>query len=285
MQKITPFLWFDNQVEQAANFYVSIFKNSKIHHVTALTPEVKVADFALEGFEFQGMDAGPAFKINPSISFMVACANEQEADEYWGKLSEGASVLMEYGKYDFSEKYGWLEDKFGVSWQIMVGEAEQKITPCLLFVKENAGRAEEAIKLYTSLFKDSKVGELSRYAEGPDKGRLNHGPFTIAGQEFVVMDSSMDHKFEFNEGISLFVDCKDQQEVDYLWDNLVKDGGEESQCGWLKDKFGVSWQIIPKRLMELSSDPDQEKVQRVNQCMLGQKKIIVEELEKAYRGE
>lgn len=287
MQKITPFLWFDNQLEQAANFYVSIFKNSKIHSITYLNPEVQAGDFSLDGVDFQGMNAKPSAKINPSISFMVSCLSVEEADEYWGKLSENANVLMEYGKYDFAEKYGWLEDKFGVSWQISVGETKQKISPCLLFVKENFGRAEEAINLYTSLFQNSSIGLLSRYPDSDtaNAGKLNYGSFTLEGQEFIVMDSSMDHQFNFSEGISLYVDCKDQQEVDYLWENLIKDGGEESQCGWLKDKFGISWQIIPRRLIELSNDKDPEKARRVGECMLGQKKIIIEELEKAYRGE
>jgi predicted 3-demethylubiquinone-9 3-methyltransferase (glyoxalase superfamily) len=152
----------------------------------------------------------------------------------------------------------------------------QKITPWLWFDTE----AEEAAKFYTSVFPNSKIGEISRYGSaGPrPEGMVMTVAFELDGQEFSALNGGPD--FTFNEAISLQVSCKDQEEVDHYW-NTLSEGGEEGPCGWLKDRFGVSWQIVPDRLGELLSDPDREKSQRVMQAMLGMKKIEVEGLEQA----
>jgi predicted 3-demethylubiquinone-9 3-methyltransferase (glyoxalase superfamily) len=149
-----------------------------------------------------------------------------------------------------------------------------------------AGKAQEAMKFYTSLFSDSKIEMVMPYepGEGEAEGSIKHGRFSLAGQQFVAMDSGMAHDFTFTEGISLYVECVNQEEVDALWNKLIADGGEESQCGWLKDKYGVSWQIIPKQLGELMGDSEKEKSGRVMQAMLKMKKIIIADLQKAYEG-
>ncbi|MBL8117861.1 MAG: VOC family protein [Anaerolineae bacterium] len=155
----------------------------------------------------------------------------------------------------------------------------QKITPFLWF-NDNA---EDAINFYTSIFKNSRVINLSRYGEGAPvpSGTLMSGTFQIEGQEFMVLNGGP--HFKFNEAISLFVDCESQAEVDELWGKLTE-GGEEGNCGWLKDKFGVSWQIIPRALGELLNAPDPDQAQRVMQAMLQMKKIEVEKLQQAYDG-
>lgn len=147
-----------------------------------------------------------------------------------------------------------------------------KITPFLWFDTQ----AEEAMNFYVSLFKNSKVNNVSR---GPE-GKAFTVSFELDGQGFMGLNAGPHHKF--NEAISLYVDCKDQAEVDYFWSKLVADGGEESMCGWLKDKYGLSWQIIPRQLGELMGDPDPEKSQRVMQAMLKMQKIIVADLQKAH---
>ena len=149
-----------------------------------------------------------------------------------------------------------------------------KITPFLWFDTQ----AEEAMNLYVSIFKNSKINNVSR---GPD-GKVFSISFNLNGQEFMGMNAGPHH--QFNEAVSFYVDCKDQAEVDEYWNKLIADGGEESQCGWLKDKFGVSWQIIPKQLGELMGDPDPEKSQRTMQAMLQMQKIIVADLQKAHDG-
>ena len=148
----------------------------------------------------------------------------------------------------------------------------KKLTPFLWFDTQ----AEDAMNFYVSIFKNSKVGGVSR---GPD-GRAFTVSFELDGQEFLGMNAGPEYKF--SEAISIYVNCEDQAEVDDIWNKLTADGGEESQCGWLKDKFGLSWQIVPKQLGELMGDPDPEKSGRVVQAMLKMQKIIVIDLQKAY---
>ena len=156
----------------------------------------------------------------------------------------------------------------------------QKITPFLWFDNQ----AEEAINLYVSIFKNSKILNMSRYGKaGPGPaGAVMTATFQLEGQEFMALNGGPDHKF--TEAISLFVDCKTQEEVDELWEKL-SEGGEKGPCGWLKDKFGLSWQIIPRDLGELLGDPDPVKSQRVMQAMLQMSKIDVAGLKAAYEGQ
>ena len=155
----------------------------------------------------------------------------------------------------------------------------QKITPFLWFDTE----AEEAMNFYTSIFKNSKVKGVSRYGEaGPGApGSVMTASFELEGMEFTALNGGPEYKF--NESISFLVNCKSQEEVDYLWERLT-DGGEEGPCGWLKDKFGVSWQIVPTALGEMLGDPDPEKARRVMEAMLKMKKIEVPLLRQAYEG-
>jgi predicted 3-demethylubiquinone-9 3-methyltransferase (glyoxalase superfamily) len=294
MQKITPHLWFDDNAEEAMDFYKSVFKDVEIGKVNrypveapGIEGDVITGTFKIAGYELMVLNGGPEFKFNPSVSLFVNIETEAEVDELYSKLSEGGSVLMELAKYDFSKKYAWVNDKYGVSWQLFLSDQKFGVTPAMLFVNKQAGKAEEAINFYTSLFEDSKISQLEKYKEGEGDvvGRVKFGAFTLAGENFIAMDSGFDHKFDFNEAISFFVDCKDQAEVDKYWNKLTADGGVESQCGWLKDKYGMSWQIAPRALDELMSDPDPEKAQRVMKAMLKMKKIIVADLEKAYKGE
>jgi len=150
------------------------------------------------------------------------------------------------------------------------------ITPCLWFDTEG----EEAAEFYTSVFPNSKIVDISRYGSaGPrTEGTVMTVDFELNGQPFIALNGGPD--FTFNEAISLEVICEDQEEVDHYWEALTE-GGEEGPCGWLKDSFGLSWQIVPKRLYELLKDPDREKSQRAMAAMLGMKKIIIEELDQA----
>jgi predicted 3-demethylubiquinone-9 3-methyltransferase (glyoxalase superfamily) len=153
----------------------------------------------------------------------------------------------------------------------------QKITPFLWFDNQ----AEEAANFYCSIFKDSKITNISRYTEvGPGPaGTVMVVAFTLNGQEFAGINGGP--IFKFTEAISFQIDCADQAEVDFYWDKLLEGGGEPSQCAWLKDKYGLSWQVVPKRLMELLGDPDLEKSNRVMQAMLQMSKIEVAKLEEA----
>lgn len=290
IKNIAPFLWFDEQAEEAARFYTSIFQNSRINgiahfgdHVPGPKGKVITVDFTLCGQDFIALNGGPEFSFNPAISFFVNCQNEAEIDALWNKLSEGGSVLMELGPYPFSEKFGWLADKYGVTWQLSLNHLPQSIAPCLLFVGAQNGKAEQAIREYVGLFQNSHVDQIERYGkgEGETEGAVKHARFTLNGQPFIAMDSGLDHHFTFTPAISLYVNCDTQEEVDHLWDALTT-GGQEVQCGWLADKYGVSWQIVPGILLELMHDPDAEKANRVTQAMLKMKKIEINQLVQAY---
>jgi predicted 3-demethylubiquinone-9 3-methyltransferase (glyoxalase superfamily) len=281
--QIYPCLWFDGQAKPAADFYCSVFKNSKIIINTPM-----VVNFEVNGKKFMGLNGGPGFKINQSISFFVTCETVDETNATWNKLLEGGKVLMAIDKYPWSERYGWLQDQFGLSWQIsLTGKDDKKkqITPSLLFKGNQFGRAEEAVGLYQSVFPNSSVARLLHYPEneyGP--GKVLYSEFKLNDVDFIIMDGPGNHTFSFNEALSFVVDCQTQEEIDSYWSKLIADGGQESQCGWLKDKFGVSWQIIPAILGKLMSNPDPIKSQRVIEALLKMRKIEINLLQEAYDG-
>ena len=281
--KIFPCLWFDGQAKAAAAFYCTVFDNSKI---TTDTP--MVVNFELNGQKFMGLNGGPTFTTNPSVSFYVACETEKEVDNLWQKLAEGGTIMMALDKYPWSEKYGWIKDRFGITWQITLDTSNdfgQKIIPSMMFTEKSHGKGNAAIDFYTSLFPNSAVVTKVLYKEGENNyataGMIQFSHFKLSGQSFIVMDAGFPQPYTFNEGISLVVDCENQEEVDYYWDKMTADGGAESQCAWLKDKFGVSWQIVPRQLMQLMGDPDREKAGRVMNAMLKMKKIDVQKLQEA----
>jgi predicted 3-demethylubiquinone-9 3-methyltransferase (glyoxalase superfamily) len=300
MQKIVPHLWFDTQAKEAAEFYTSVFPNSKITATTQLhdTPsgDTDIVSFELMGFAFQAISAGPLFKFNPSISFMVNFDPAQDPDaktlidEIWNKLIDGGEALMPIDKYPFSERFGWVKDKYGVTWQLILtdpeGEPRPLIMPSLLFVKEMYGKAKEAGDFYVSVFKDSKLGLVSLYPAGmePEKeGTVMFSEFTLEGQWFTAADSAQKHGFGFNEAISLIVNCADQAEIDFYWDKLSADPASE-QCGWLKDKYGVSWQITPTEMDEMLTNGTREQIDRVTQAFLPMKKLDIAKIKAAYEG-
>jgi predicted 3-demethylubiquinone-9 3-methyltransferase (glyoxalase superfamily) len=299
-QKIIPNLWFDREAEEAAKLYTSVIDNSYVGRVTRAPkagfeihkiPEgtAMTVEFELAGMNFIAINGGPLFKFTPAISFLIACESKKEVDDTWKKLAEGGKVLMELGKYPFSERYGWTEDRYGLSWQIMfMGDMKmnQKITPTLMFVGEHWAQSEAAINYYASIFHRTKVGDIMRYNKGeqPDKeGTIRHAAFTLEGQDFAAMDSAQPHLFGFNEAISLMVPCDSQKEIDYYWEKLTAGGGQEGMCGWLKDKFGVSWQVSPSILRMMLQDGDKAKVEKVTDAFLKMKKFNLIELERAYR--
>ena len=293
IQKITPFLWLDKEAGEAAKLYTSIFKGSKVKDKTTLhdTPSgtVEIVTIEILGQSFTLTSAGPSFKLNPSISFHVICKSKEEVDLIWGKLSDAGTVLMDLGEYPFSERYGWVQDKYGLSWQIILfgdGSTERKITPVLMFVGDVCGKAEEAINFYTSVFHHAKVNNILRYgnSEEPDKaGTIKYAAFNLEGKEFGALDSAHKHNFTFNEALSFVVDCETQEEVDYYWERLSADPRAE-QCGWLKDKYGLSWQIVPAVLIKMLQDKDPKKVARVTEAFLKMRKFNIENLKRAYAG-
>jgi predicted 3-demethylubiquinone-9 3-methyltransferase (glyoxalase superfamily) len=308
MQKIVPHLWFDKEAKEAATFYASIFPDSGVTNVTTLrdTPsgDCDVVSFKLWDQEFMAISAGPLFKFNPSVSFMVnfhpllfesSSPPEKEAHEkmdmIWNELIEGGTVLMPLDKYPFSDRYGWLQDKYGLSWQLILSNPGDKltpaITPSIMFVGEKYGKAEEAINHYLSVFKDSTIGEIHRYGKGqePDKeNAIMFADFILENKRFAAMDSAQEHKFDFNEAISFLVNCADQKEIDYYWQKLSA-FPEAEQCGWMKDKYGVSWQITSAEMGQMMMNGTRDQVDRLVQSFLPMKKLDLAKIKKAFEGE
>ena len=298
MQKITPNLWFDHNAREAVDFYVSIFPDSKITGGSKY-PDSKdegladfqldmadkdlTVDFNLAGHDFTAINAGPEFKATPANSFMVNFdpSRDKQAkehlDQIWEKLLDGGKALMPLQKYDFSEHYGWVQDKYGFSWQLILtdpdGDDRPDLIPSLMFGDGVQNRANEAIDYYVSAFKNSKRGLSYPYGQptGPVTAEaLMFADFQLDGEWFAGNDSGVEQDFTFNEAVSYSVVCKDQAEIDYFWEKLSASQKDE-QCGWCKDKFGVSWQIVPENMEELMKKPN------AYATMMKQHKIVIAE--------
>ncbi|MFT3826573.1 MAG: VOC family protein [Chitinophagaceae bacterium] len=278
-KQITPCLWFDAKAKEAATLYCSVFTDARIAAQSPIVTEITVA-----AQNIILLDGGPMYQPNPSISFYYICEQAAEYDRIWNAFKEGGAILVPDGKYPWSERYGWITDKYGVSWQLALGKISdvgQKITPCLLFTGNQYGRAEEAMTHYSSIFPDTAVTGILRHEanEQPEKaGTVKHAQLSIGGQQFMFMDSAAPHTFSFSEGVSLTVYCETQEEIDHYWEALTA-GGAESRCGWLKDKFGVSWQIIPVILGKIMSDP--AKAGKAAQAFMAMRKLNIEQIVQA----
>jgi predicted 3-demethylubiquinone-9 3-methyltransferase (glyoxalase superfamily) len=293
MPTITPHLWFDKEAVEAAEFYCATLPDSKITSVSTIhdTPsgDCDIVSFELMGQPFQAISAGPLFKFTPAISFLVRCSTPDQVDAVWSKLSEGGEALMPLDSYPFSDRYGWTTDRYGLSWQVMLdsrGEIDQAIVPTLMYVGDLCGKAEEAAQLYTSVFPNSQIEHVQRYGEGEEPetpGTVRHAYLSLDGYKLAAMDSAQAHDFGFNEAISFMVPCEDQDEIDHYFDSMSA-VPEAEQCGWLRDRFGVSWQVTPADLEEFMSEGTEEQRARVTQAFLQMKKFDLAELRRAYDG-
>ncbi len=300
MKKIVPHLWFDTEAKEAAAFYTSLFDNSKITNTTTITDtpsgDCDIVSFELRGQPFMAMSAGPLFTFNPSISFMVNFDPAQEGnadtniDAVWNKLMEGGTALMPLDAYPFAKRYGWVKDKYGLTWQLIlgntIGDEHLEIIPSMMFVGDVCGKAEEAINFYLSVFKESGMGSMTKYAAGsaPDKeGSVMFASFKLLNTWFSAMDSAHEHRFAFNEAVSFIINCDTQEEIDYYWEKLSA-VPESEQCGWVKDAYGISWQIVPSIMNEMMATNDKEALGRVTQALLAMKKLDISKLQEALKG-
>lgn len=295
-QKIIPNIWCNQNADEAGEFYAGLLPHTT-SKVTARYPDVVAdwqAEFAgktltvdvdVDGFQLSLINAGDEFRPNPSISFMlnfdpVRFDGDRDAaraslDEVWAGLAEGGTVRMELGEYPFSPRYGWVEDRFGVNWQLILtnpeGESRPFLIPQLTFTESVDGKAREAAEFYASLFPDGEVGYIAVHppeSTHAQPGTVMFGEFELAGQCFSMMDGGPDHDFAFDCGISLEVRVADQDELDHYW-NALTAVPEAEVCGWLADRYGLSWQIIPENMGELMSRPD------AYTKMMGMKKLII----------
>jgi predicted 3-demethylubiquinone-9 3-methyltransferase (glyoxalase superfamily) len=298
VKPITPHLWFDKQAKEAAAFYCAVFPDSKVDSIVQLrdTPsgDCDVVSFTLQGQPFMAISAGPLFQFNPSISFFVNFDPSRDPDArahldaLWAKLVDGGKALMELDEYPFSKHYGWVQDRYGVSWQLILtdpaGDPRPAIVPSLMFTGDAYGKAEEAGAFYRSVFDGSQAGQLVKYPAGMPQDREGTVMFSDfrLGEEnwFAAMDSGHPHGFGFNEAISFIVTCRDQAEIDRYWAQLSS-VPEAEQCGWCKDRYGLSWQITPQLMDEIMSSGDQATIDRVTQAFLPMHKLDVAAIEAA----
>ena len=297
MLPIKPHLWFNQEAKKTAEFYVSLLPDSAIsyaNHFPMPDGECEVVEFTMAGQTFFGISSAHKLGINPSISFMINFDPSrypdaaQRINEVWARLAEGGKVMMPLGSYPFSERFGWVEDKHGVSWQLILtkpfNEERPVIVPSLMFTEPVAGKADEAINFYCNIFRDGKRGNAAPRLEdmGPDKaGTLMFADFYIDKTWLAAMDSAHPHGFKFNDAVSLLIPCETQEEVDYYWQALTAEG-EAGQCGWLKDKYGVSWQIASTVMFEALKNGSAEQVERITQAFMQMQKVDVAALKKAY---
>ncbi|NYS26372.1 VOC family protein [Rhodobacteraceae bacterium 2376] len=292
-QKIIPHLWFDGAAEEAAALYTSLVPGSAISAVSRYgkagfevhgQPEGTAmnVDLCLGGQRLLALNGGARFRPTPAVSYFLTFEDRATLDAAWTALGEGGQLRMPLDEYPWSPRYGWVDDRWGMSWQFALGDPAltggQVLTPMLLFVGAQAGHAEAAMAHYTELFPDAGIGGVLRHdGTGDDPaGTVMHAQFRLAGQTFMAGDSALMHDFTFTEANSFVVFCDDQAEIDHYWQALSAKP-EAERCGWLKDRFGLSWQIIPRHLPTLlsSSDP------KVMETFMGMGMIDIAALERA----
>lgn len=283
MSKITPFVRCESNAAELAAYYLSIFPGSTLVEKNDIVVTIEIRGQTL-GF----INGGPHAKPTPTISLSLRIKDKALCDTLRKKLSDGWQVMMEYQSYERSPAYGRCNDKFGVSRQVMRDDrAETKnnaMIPSMMFIGANNGKTKEAMDYYCSIFPHSAIHFTRPYGEnefGENPEHLNHAEFTLSGQQFIAMDSGMEHKFQFDDGVSLSISCDGQEEVDHFWNHFINDWWAESQCGRCKDKYGVSRQIVPIQSQQAIFHAETpEAGQYAMQQMMQMKKIVIKDLYK-----
>jgi predicted 3-demethylubiquinone-9 3-methyltransferase (glyoxalase superfamily) len=290
MKPIVPYLWFDHQAEAAVDLYTHTFLHSHVVSNSLYTasgaevsgrPEGSLLsiDFVIAGQPMVALNGGPTYSFTPANSFYVHCAFPEEVDRIYEKLSAGGEVLMELGAYPFSSRFTWVKDPFGVNWQIMQSDQPAQIVPGFLFTGPHIGQAEAAIQHYIATIPHSKLRVMEK---SPD-GFVQYASFTLNGQTFAATESNFDHGFDFSPAISYLLNCETEEEFESVWSALA-DETTDPQCGWVTDRFGITWQIVPEALFTLVNSDDKIRSERVLKALYPMKKINVAVLKQAFRG-
>jgi predicted 3-demethylubiquinone-9 3-methyltransferase (glyoxalase superfamily) len=281
--EIFPCLWCTNSIREQASYYQIVF-NCEVEHKSEL-----VIYLNLYKQRIMLLGGNPGAKFSAANSMLVIYESEAELNAVWSKLSADGLVIMPLESYPFADKYGWIRDKFGMCWQLYFKAgytSDQLVVPTLTFGGSNNGKARMAMEFYSSIFPDSKIEGVLTYEQGGEDDiptHIQHAEYTLDGFRFGIMDSSHNVDFEFSDAVSFVVMTKNQEETDRYWEALLSDGGTPSKCSWLKDRYGLSWQIVPVRLTELLNDAAApEKSQAAFKAMLSMSKIDIKLIEDAY---
>lgn len=284
--KFAPCLWVDNQVEEMTELYTKVFENGKplktlyfLEDAHGKIGDILTQSVQLANQEFILLNGGPEFKATPSISYMITCTSETQLQVLWQELSEGGKLLMNLANYPGVGQFGWLEDRFGISWQFSLDQSSssQKITPCFMFSGEQYGNASRAVAEWIEVFQSGEI--LEHYSNEDSTTKL--AKFTLHQQEFMAMDSAVDHNFTFSLANSFYVYCENQKEIDRLW-TAITSKGTEMPCGWMGDRFGVAWQTVTRDMDTMLDRKNLTKALAVTQAVYGMMKIDSEELRRIY---
>ncbi|CAD5897220.1 VOC family protein [Carnobacterium maltaromaticum] len=284
--KFAPCLWVDNQVEEMTELYTKVFENGKplktlyfLEDAHGKIGDILTQSVQLANQEFILLNGGPEFKATPSISYMITCTSETQLQDLWQELSEGGKLLMNLAIYPGVGQFGWLEDQFGISWQFSLDQSSssQKITPCFMFSGEQYGNASSAVAEWIEVFQSGEI--LEHYSNEDSTTKL--AKFTLHQQEFMAMDSAVDHDFTFSLANSFYVYCENQKEIDRLW-TAITSKGTEMPCGWMGDRFGVAWQTVTRDMDTMLDRKNLTKALAVTQAVYGMMKIDSEELRRVY---
>lgn len=284
--KFAPCLWVDNQVEEMTELYTKVFENGKplktlyfLEDAHGKIGDILTQSVQLANQEFILLNGGPEFKATPSISYMVTCTSETQLQVLWQELSEGGKLLMNLAIYPGVGQFGWLEDRFGISWQFSLDQSSssQKITPCFMFSGEQYGNASRAVAEWIEVFQSGEI--LEHYSNEDLTTKL--AKFTLHQQEFMAMDSAVNHDFTFSLANSFYVYCENQKEIDRLW-TAITSKGTEMPCGWMGDRFGVAWQTVTRDMDTMLDRKNLTKALAVTQAVYGMMKIDSEELRRIY---
>ncbi len=271
---IYPCIWFNQQAEEAAAFYCNTFSQARILQQTPM-----VVTFEANGTSFMCLNGGSAFQVNSAVSYSVYCGSQAEISRLYDALSQEGSVLMPLGAYEWSKQYAWVIDRFGVNWQLDIDDinSAQKIVPTLLFANNKFAWVKTAVEQYASIFDPAKILLSSPYPAqaGLPEGLLLFAQLKLNGFLLNLMSSTLKHDFDFTPANSLVIECDNQAEIDHFWDKLGEDGRYD-RCGWLNDRFGLSWQIVPSMLPQLMAHP--EKGPRVMQAFMEMQKFDIQTL-------
>ncbi|MGP6172926.1 VOC family protein [Corynebacterium sp. A21] len=295
MQRVIPNIWIQRVADEAADFYVNAIPDTQLVDTVKYPgeglPDFQ-ADFAgktltntleIDGYKFVLINAGEEFTPNSSISFILnfdpsfRADARGDLDRTWEKLTAEGTVFMELGEYPFSPHYGWVQDRYGVSWQLMLtnpeGVPRPFIVPTMMFAGPVQNKATEATDHYLAVLPNAALGNRVTYPEpqGPvTTESIMFSDFQIDGEWLAAMDSGVEQHTTFNEGVSLQINAEDQAELDQIW-SALSSLPEAEICGWCKDRWGVSWQVVPENINELMERPGAYEV------MMRQKKIIIDE--------
>ncbi|MFV8313217.1 VOC family protein [Aerococcus viridans] len=292
MRQIAIQLCFNNQAEEAVKYYTEVFSQSEITreiHYPMAKGEAVAYDFTIENQAFAAFNGDSDFKMNPSFSLMISLDTAEEVDTLYAKLAKGGKDLMPLDAYPFSDRYAWVEDQFGLSWQIMLAPdvpKNYKIRVSLLFAGQYCGQAEQALKDYAAIFQMAAPGHINYYQEGEAqdaRAKVNYAELNVGDQQLVFMDHGFGSDEEFSEAISFQIIAGAQSEVDYYWEKLSADEKAE-RMGWLKDSHGISWQVVPQAYLQIMETANEEQKKRVLDALFKMKKMDVARLENAKFG-